>query len=76
MRIWIVSRDGHPAAVFLSAGSASDYASEHGDQSSFDIRWLILDAESSHVQRAVDGTHAAPRSVVWRGLLSHGLARH
>ena len=76
MRIWVVSRDGHPAAVFSSAGSASDYAAEHGGPSCLEINWLILDAESSQVQRAADGTQAAPRSFVWRGLLSHGLARH
>ena len=44
MRIWLVSRDGRPRAVFSTAGDANDYAADNGGTTCCAVQCLILDA--------------------------------
>jgi len=46
VRIWLVCRDGHPRAVFSTAGGASDYMADNGGTASCDVQCLVLDART------------------------------
>jgi hypothetical protein len=51
MRIWVVSRNGTPCAVFSTAGSAKDYVDGRGRANTHHIRWFVLDACDEHLTR-------------------------
>jgi hypothetical protein len=76
MRIWIVSRAGHPVAVFSTAGSATDYVSEHGGEAGCDVLYLILDADSSHAARTAYATRADLKPPAWPESQPRSLSRH
>jgi len=44
MRIWLVSREGRPRAVFSTAGDARDYMTDNGGATYCQIECLVLDA--------------------------------
>jgi len=44
MRIWLVSREGRPRAVFSTAGDASEYVADNGGAICCDVHCLVLDA--------------------------------
>jgi hypothetical protein len=48
MRIWVVSRNGTPRAVFSTAGGANDYVAGSGSTSRCDVQWFVLDACDDH----------------------------
>jgi hypothetical protein len=52
MRIWVVSCNGAPCAVFSTAGSAKDYID--GCASQHDVSWFVLDAcDDRYAQRVL-----------------------
>jgi hypothetical protein len=52
MRVWVVSRNGAPCAVFSTAGRAKEYVDGSGRASAHDVRWFVLDADDDrHVRR-------------------------
>jgi hypothetical protein len=73
MRIWVVSSNGMPCAVFSTAGSAQDYIDGRGSANSHDISWFVLDACDDHCTQRVlpraananraEGTRQEGRSV-------------
>ena len=44
MRIWLVSREGHPRALFSTAADANDYVADNGGAKSCDVQCLVLDS--------------------------------
>lgn len=44
MKIWVVSRDGLPDALFDSAGAASDYAQQNAGDRPMQIRAFVVNA--------------------------------
>ena len=46
MRIWLVSREGRPRAVFSTATDARDYVADNGGTIHCDVECLVLDART------------------------------